>query len=66
MSGGHMGFADRGIVPRAISAIYSEARTAVAAVPWHFKDETTMPAVFKVFSIFQYQYLFQLYHTILL
>lgn len=25
MSGGHMGFADRGIVPRAISAIYSEA-----------------------------------------
>ena len=24
MSGGHMGFADRGIVPRAISAIYSE------------------------------------------
>lgn len=25
MSGGHMGFADRGIVPRAISAIYAEA-----------------------------------------
>ena len=24
MSGGHMGFADRGIVPRAISAIYAE------------------------------------------
>ncbi len=29
MSGGHMGFADRGIVPRAISAIYSEAIKSV-------------------------------------
>ena len=27
MTGGHMGFADRGIVPRAISQIYAEAPT---------------------------------------
>ena len=52
MSGGHMGFADRGIVPRAISAIYSEARTAL---PWH-EDGTTNPVVFNI-SVSVYIYI---------
>jgi hypothetical protein len=65
MSGGHTGFADRGIVPRAISAIYSEARTAL---PWH-EDGTTNPVVFNIsvsVYIYIYQYLFQPYlHALL-